>query len=43
MPWSASKGYDTFCPIGDFIPKDKLADPSNVELWLEVTISFIIF
>ena len=38
MPWTAAKGYDTFCPIGKFIPKDKVTNPGNVELWLEVSI-----
>jgi acylpyruvate hydrolase len=37
LPWTAAKGYDTFCPIaGQVIPKEKLSDPSNVELWLKV-------
>eukprot|EP01111_Echinosteliopsis_oligospora_P005310 TRINITY_DN18592_c0_g1_i1.p1 TRINITY_DN18592_c0_g1~~TRINITY_DN18592_c0_g1_i1.p1 ORF type:complete len:219 (-),score=68.86 TRINITY_DN18592_c0_g1_i1:215-871(-) len=36
MPWTEAKGYDTFTPIGDFIPKDKIPDPSNVELYLEI-------
>eukprot|EP01133_Synstelium_polycarpum_P015076 gene15076-17848_t len=34
--WTIAKGFDTFCPVGDFIPKDKVADPSNVELWLSI-------
>ena len=38
MPWSQSKGYDTFCPIGEFIPKDKLSleDVPNLEIWAKV-------
>ncbi|CAG8494502.1 27690_t:CDS:2 [Dentiscutata erythropus] len=36
LPWSAAKGFDTFTPIGDFIPKDLIKDPSNVNLWLKV-------
>ncbi|PRP76522.1 hypothetical protein PROFUN_15096 [Planoprotostelium fungivorum] len=36
LPWSAAKGYDTFCPIGDFIEKEKIKDPHNVELWLKI-------
>jgi acylpyruvate hydrolase len=36
LPWTEAKGYDTFCPVGDFIPKEKIPDPSNVELWLKV-------
>ena len=23
-PWSIAKGYDTFCPISDFIEKEKI-------------------
>ncbi|KAG0267436.1 hypothetical protein BG011_005721 [Mortierella polycephala] len=36
MPWSAAKGYDTFTPIGDFIPKDQIPDYNNVDLLLKV-------
>eukprot|EP01113_Clastostelium_recurvatum_P008916 TRINITY_DN1424_c0_g1_i1.p1 TRINITY_DN1424_c0_g1~~TRINITY_DN1424_c0_g1_i1.p1 ORF type:complete len:218 (+),score=68.11 TRINITY_DN1424_c0_g1_i1:144-797(+) len=36
LPWSAAKGYDTFCPISAFIPRDRIPDPSKVELWLNV-------
>ncbi|KAF9149940.1 hypothetical protein BG015_008247 [Linnemannia schmuckeri] len=35
-PWSASKGYDTFTPIGAFIPKDQIPDHGNVDLSLQV-------
>ncbi|GAM21161.1 hypothetical protein SAMD00019534_043360, partial [Acytostelium subglobosum LB1] len=34
--WTIAKGFDTFCPISDFIPKDKIANPGNIELWLSV-------
>lgn len=38
MPWSQSKGYDTFCPLGEFIPKDKLSleDVPKLEIWAKV-------
>jgi acylpyruvate hydrolase len=36
MPWSAAKGYDTFCPVSSFIPKERLPDPHNINLWLKV-------
>lgn len=36
LPWSVAKGYDTFCPVSGFIPKDDIADPDTVELWLTV-------
>ncbi|KAG0072034.1 hypothetical protein BGZ89_008535 [Linnemannia elongata] len=35
-PWSASKGYDTFTPIGEFISKDQIPDHGNVDLSLQV-------
>ncbi|KAI9489841.1 hypothetical protein BDB00DRAFT_840959 [Zychaea mexicana] len=40
LPWSASKGFDTFTPISDFIPKERIADTSNVDLWLKVNDAF---
>jgi len=36
LPWSVSKGYDTFCPVSPFIPEAKIPDPQNVQLWLKV-------
>ncbi|KAI8369511.1 uncharacterized protein BYT42DRAFT_584723 [Radiomyces spectabilis] len=36
LPWSTSKGYDTFTPISDFIPKASIPDPADVHLWLKV-------
>ncbi|KAF9364602.1 Acylpyruvase fahd1, mitochondrial [Mortierella sp. NVP85] len=36
LPWSAAKGYDTFTPIGDFIPKDQIPDTNNVDLLLKI-------
>ncbi|KAL8706705.1 MAG: hypothetical protein Q9201_000230 [Fulgogasparrea decipioides] len=36
LPWSIAKGFDTFLPISEYIPKDKIPDPHNVELWLSV-------
>ncbi|KAF9929435.1 Acylpyruvase fahd1, mitochondrial [Linnemannia zychae] len=35
-PWTASKGYDTFSPIGAFIPKDQIPDHGNVDLSLQI-------
>ncbi|KZV60492.1 hypothetical protein PENSPDRAFT_593993 [Peniophora sp. CONT] len=40
LPWSAAKGFDTFTPIGDFIPKDKVADPQNLHLWIKINGQF---
>ncbi|KAJ1986382.1 hypothetical protein H4R33_003394 [Dimargaris cristalligena] len=36
LPWSAAKGFDTFTPIGEFIPRDRVTDPHQVRLWCEV-------
>ncbi|MEC3908247.1 fumarylacetoacetate hydrolase family protein [Tamlana sp. 2201CG12-4] len=35
--WCKGKGCDTFAPVGPFIAtKDEIADPNNLELWLEL-------
>lgn len=36
LPWSISKGFDTFLPITHPIAKSKIPDPHNVELYLTV-------
>ncbi len=36
LPWSICKGFDTFLPISHVIPKSKIPDPHNVELYLTV-------
>lgn len=36
LPWSIAKGFDTFLPIGDYIPKTSIPDPHDVELYLSV-------
>lgn len=36
LPWSISKGYDTFLPISDVIPKSEIPDPHKVDLYLTV-------
>ncbi|TIA89571.1 hypothetical protein E3P99_02026 [Wallemia hederae] len=35
LPWSTLKGFDSFTPIGDFIPRDKVLDPHQLGLWLK--------
>jgi len=35
-PWCFAKGFDTSCPISEFIPLEKIPDPHNVDLWLNV-------
>ncbi|KAF7295663.1 FAA-hydrolase domain-containing protein [Mycena indigotica] len=40
LPWSAAKGFDSFLPIGPFIPKDHIPDPHNVMLTLQLNGAF---
>ena len=35
-PWTLSKGFDTSCPISEFMSCDKIQDPQNISLWLKV-------
>ncbi|TFK68291.1 hypothetical protein BDN72DRAFT_870995 [Pluteus cervinus] len=36
LPWSAAKGFDTFTPIGPFIPKSSISDPHDLKLTLKI-------
>ncbi len=36
LPWSIAKGFDTFLPVSKFIPKSRVPDPHNVDLYLSV-------
>lgn len=36
LPWTQAKGYDTFTPVSDFIPKEDVPSPENLNLWLKV-------
>ncbi|KFH48102.1 putative hydrolase-like protein [Hapsidospora chrysogenum ATCC 11550] len=36
LPWDIAKGFDTFLPMSNVIPKTAIADPHDVELFLEV-------
>lgn len=36
LPWTIGKGFDTFLPLSNFIPKLKIPDPYNVDLSLSV-------
>ncbi|UJR30682.1 hypothetical protein I4U23_018205 [Adineta vaga] len=35
-PWLLAKGFDTSCPCGDFIDKNKISLSSSVNIWLSV-------
>jgi acylpyruvate hydrolase len=36
LPWEKAKGFDTSCPLSDFVPADRVADPHalHVALWV---------
>lgn len=40
LPWAIAKGFDTFCPISDYVPKSEVPDPHN--LFLELRINDIV-
>ena len=35
-PWALAKSWKSSCPINDFIPKDKIPNPAELNLWLKV-------
>lgn len=35
-PWSVAKGFDTFAPIGTFVPASAVADPQDLAIKLTV-------
>lgn len=35
-PWAAAKGYDTFAPMSEIVPKEKVGDPHALDIWLKV-------
>ena len=36
LPWDIAKGFDTACPLSDFVPAAAVADPHNLRLRLAV-------
>lgn len=36
LPWEIAKGFDTSCPLSDFVPASVVADPHNLNLKLAV-------
>ncbi|CAK7564908.1 MAG: hypothetical protein SEPTF4163_002813 [Sporothrix epigloea] len=36
LPWDIAKGFDTFLPISQVIPKSAIPDPHNIEIYLTV-------
>lgn len=36
LPWEIAKGFDTSCPISDFVPAEKVTTPDNLEITFKV-------
>jgi len=36
LPWDIAKGFDTFLPLSNVIPKSAIPDPHEVEIFLKV-------
>ncbi len=36
LPWDIAKGFDTSCPLSDFVSADQISDPHNLNLKLSV-------
>jgi 5-carboxymethyl-2-hydroxymuconate isomerase len=36
LPWEAAKGFDTACPLSDFVPADRIADPHALAIRFRV-------
>lgn len=36
LPWEIAKGFDTACPLSDFVPASAVADPHKLRLLLSV-------
>ncbi|KAJ2915240.1 hypothetical protein MD484_g5158, partial [Candolleomyces efflorescens] len=36
LPWSAAKGFDSFTPVGPFIPKSDIPSPDSLRLKLQI-------
>ncbi|CAK8563709.1 unnamed protein product [Lathyrus sativus] len=36
LPWTVSKGQDTFTPISPILPKTSVPNPDDLELWIKV-------
>ena len=36
LPWEIAKGFDTACPLSDFVPAARIADPHELKIRLRV-------
>ncbi|VCW69798.1 unnamed protein product [Gulo gulo] len=36
LPWTLAKSFTTSCPVSAFVPKERIPDPHDLQLWLRV-------
>ncbi|WP_298267624.1 fumarylacetoacetate hydrolase family protein [Geobacter sp.] len=36
LPWDIAKGFDTACPLSEFVPAERIADPQELRIRLAV-------
>ena len=36
LAWGVAKSFNTACPVGDFIPKDRISNINDLSLWLKI-------
>ncbi len=36
LPWEIAKGFDTACPLSDFVPADRIPDPHALRITMRV-------
>ncbi len=36
LPWEIAKGFDTSCPLSDFVAAEQVTDPNNLQLTMKV-------
>ncbi len=36
LPWDIAKGFDTACPLSEFVPAERIADPQDLRIRLAV-------
>jgi len=36
LPWEIAKGFDTSCPLSDFVPAEQVDNPNNIRLVLKI-------
>lgn len=36
LPWDIAKGFDTSCPLSDFVPASQITDPQNLTIRLKL-------